>query len=151
MKMQGTEFMHHIRNFVVERNCPPRFRQQLKTQRLTYSWDWPEHPQDAMDKEVFGHVISRGFVQENNEKLVVYGSTHRDAVDVAWTTVHELAHVIYAGHGEDWAALARVLGVAERAYKVKACFGDQGGHFAWADPAIEEIARSLPFDLEASH
>ena len=81
--------------------------------------------------------------------IEMYAPGQQDKMQMAFTLVHELAHVITdnTGHGEKWAVAARMLGIDEKNYAQKEREHDDGGHFRWLDKTFEAFVRGLPFEI----
>lgn len=155
-------FLEDVRRYVAEHNTHLSNGDRLAIASVPIIYKAISQDPDfavARVEEIIMHAhkteYSLGVTEIQQHDLVmdvkIYGCDHeRDQVNMAFSLIHELAHVITPGgtqHSEKWAENARMLGICEVSYP-----GDnktlltkvEKDKWRWLDAALEAYVRSLP-------
>jgi hypothetical protein len=125
------EFIHAVRDVVTPRVVDGAARQRLQAAKLVYGG---------------GHQEIRGLTyfgawSQHHDFLEIAAVTEESFVQLAGTTIHELAHCLAgpaAGHGTDWKAACALLGLEHAQAGGQAYCPD---HFA---PSVWSAIEALP-------
>jgi hypothetical protein len=133
VQMLHEDYIRTIRDIAVHRLNETKIRENLLAAKLTYAAGQP-----GVRGRCFHQAWESG---ERHEFIEVCAAGEESPVQIAGTTIHELAHCIagaLAGHGRDWKVAAKQLGL------LRAQAAGQEYHPKDFDPDVWTCIQAVP-------